>query len=440
MEMYGFARAGVPGEYSPTCVAAALTTDVSNAASYKTLLTKQVTILDQGESLLLVGSIVSETTVSGGTALVRFSVDGVGFESAGKTVSAAGFKANPRRVQVVEGLIPGPHTITLDWQEAETSAINAATLPTRDHAVLLCQRSRAYSAREMDGFPQAGWQMIYTEGFGYSTLTTSNTSTATTPTTSLFTVQAQTRYAASALLIRMSASGLGNNSGAQLSALFQLSVDGVAVVGTGCSEGVAQGFFSANFICVVPVSAGIHNLVVNWAGGAAPGTTINPASTGQHAVLQWEEIFCTDVNFVSDMEGFVTAAFASRNLPRVAYTSLASDFTNGGGVSVLVQKNFYVTGDNSAVLIEFTGSLQSNGVEPIMQILVDGTSIHGTTESESVTSGQVQCLAVEAALNLCEGRHLIQVTMNGITTFSPVTNPTFSHANMVIREIAQLAA
>lgn len=106
MEMYGFARAGVPGEYSPTCVAAALTTDVTNAASYKTLLTKQVTVLEQGESLLLVGSLVSETTVSGGTALVRFSVDGVGFESAGKTVSAAGFKANPRRVQVVEGLIP----------------------------------------------------------------------------------------------------------------------------------------------------------------------------------------------------------------------------------------------------------------------------------------------------------------------------------------------
>lgn len=438
MEMYGFARAGVPGEYSPTCAAAALTTDVNNSATYQTLLTKQVTVFDQGESLLLVGSMASSTTTTGGTALVRFSVDGVGFESAAKTVNAGGFTSNPRRVQVVEGLVPGAHAVTLDWQQAEASTIKAATLPTRNHAVLLCQRSRTYSAREMDGFSQAGWPMIYTEGAFYSALAQSNTSTATTPTTPLFTVQAQTRYAASALLVRLSASGLGNNTGAVLSPICQLLVDGVAVVGTGCSEGVAQGFFSANFICVVPVSAGIHNLVVNWAGGAGAGTTINPASIGQHAVLQWEEVLCTDVNFVSDMEGFVTAAFASRNLPRVTYTSLASDFTNGGGISVLLEKNFYVTGDNSAILIEFTGSLLSDGVEATMEIVVDGIGQQGTTES--VTNGQIQCLSVEAALNLCEGRHLIQVTMNGITTFSPVTNPSFSHANMVIREIAQLAS
>lgn len=437
MEAYGFARASVPGEYSPQVVTAAVTTDISNTSSYATILTVTVNVVSLGEVLTIVGSLVSVQGATGGTPVMRFTVDGTTYLGAGKTVGFGGAKSNVRQVLIVEGLSIGPHTVTLDWKNANSSTIKASSVPTQCHAVLLCQRNKPVSLREMDGFPTAGWPMIYTLGTAYQTLAASNTSTSTTITTSLFSgVTVQTRYPQSALLIRFSASGVNNDTVNELDTKFQLLVDGIAACGTGNATGFTQGLFNASFVCVAPVQAGFHKLDVNWAGGASPGTTIDPTSDGSHAVISAEEVFCGDIDSLSDMEGFSAVNFASRFLPRVGYSALTTDHTNGTGTETLLQQMFYVTGEQSAVVIEFTGSLVSGGVEPVLQILVDGTAIHGATET--ATSGFMQCISVEAALNLAQGNHLIQLTMLGIASFTPATHPEYSHANMVVREVAKL--
>jgi hypothetical protein len=326
----------------------------------------------------------------------------------------------------------------MDWRNANSSTIKASSTPTQSHVALLCQRNRVTSDREMDGYPQKGWQMIYTCGTVYQTLASSNTSTSTTITTALFTgVSITSRYPQSALLIRFSASGFSNDGTNELDTKFTLFVDGVARCGTGNTTGFAQGVFNAGMTCVVPVQAGVHSIDVKWAGGASPGTTIDPTVDGAHAFVSVEEVFCEDVDILSDAEGFVALAFASMNLPRVGYKSLTADFTNGGTTVPILEKLFYVSGDNSAVEIEFTGSLQSNAVAPIIIIRVDGVDIRGVCEG-TITTGKTICLCVHTALNLPQGNHLIQAMMNGITSFTPATNPDWSHANMVIREIAGL--
>lgn len=440
MEQYGFARAGVPGEYSPTVVSATLTADVTSTTSFVTILTTSVTIETPGELLTLIGSVVSRQNTTGGASIIRLTVDGVDVGQANKFAPVAGAKANVRRVVVVPGLTPGPHTITLDWKNNNTSFIKAASVPQEQHAALTCQSCRVTSDREMDGFPQAGWPMIYTEPQVYEQLTSSNTSTTTTITTPLFSaVKVQTRYAQSALLIRFGASGESNDTVNELDNRYQLLVDGIARCGTGASSG-SSGFAGltscAGFVCVVPVQAGWHELTVNWAGGASPGTTIDPSTATQHAFLCAEEVFCGDLDNLSDMEGFVAAQFASKNLPRVGFVSLQTDFTNGGTIVPLLERVFYVSGDNSAILVEFTGSLTSNGQEPVMRIVVDGVPLLACTETATV--GFTQFVSVESAVNVPQGNHLVQVTMNGIASFTPATNPEFSHANMVIREIAKL--
>ncbi len=81
----------------------------------------------------------------------------------------------------------------------------------------------------MDGYPNLGWQMIYTLGTAYAELTGSNTSTTTTITTPLISgVKIATRYAQSALLVRFSASGVGADTLNETNCKFQLLVDGMA--------------------------------------------------------------------------------------------------------------------------------------------------------------------------------------------------------------------
>ena len=440
MEMYGFARAGVPGEYSPTAASSFATTDIPNTVTYSTILTNTVTILEQGELLTLIGSLVSQQTSTGGGPTLRFTVDGTAFIGSAKTTFEGGGKANPRQILIVPALVPGPHVVTLDWINGTSSTIKAASVPQQQHAILVCQRSRSVSSREMDGFSQAGWPMIYTCGPAYQLLIASKSSSATTPADSLFaSVQAPTRYAHSALLIRLSVSGFQSDTGAERSVVFQVFVDGIAVGGTGNSTGIggfANVSFNAGIVCLVPVNAGMHLIDILWGGGASPGTTINPSVDGSQAAIIAEEVFCNDVESLPDQEGFSAYAFAAKNLPRVGYSSLTADFTNGGSIVPLLQQTFYVSGENSAILVEFTGSLLSNGVEVVIRIAVDGVLTRATTETTNI--GFVQCVCVEAAMNVTQGQHLIQAMMNGITTFSPASNPTFSHANMVIREIAGL--
>lgn len=438
MELYGFARSGVAGEYSPSLLYAYLTADTTTSStSYSTLLTLYPVIQEQGETLCVMFTASSRDTGGvSGAPIFQVTVDGTAYNGAVASYVVGGGNASNSRILTLSDLVPGRHTVTLDWKSATGTAvtISASSLPTKQHAALICRRDRPNSRRELDGFAMPGWPMIYTCGTASADITASKTSSSTTVTTPLFSgVQVQTRYPQSALLVRFTASGVG--SGTPESAKFQLLVDGIARVGTGaCSENASV--FNAMFVCVVPVNAGIHKLDVNWAGGST-GCTIDPTvADARHAELSAEEVFCSDVNMLSDMEGFATSQYASKNLPRVGYASLQQDYTNGGGDAPLLDQTFYVSGDNSAILIEFTGSLLCNSVEPILRIVVDGAGIYGSTSTTS--NGFVQCLCGIAAMNAAQGNHRVQIFFNGITSFTPVTNPEYSHANMVIREIASL--
>lgn len=438
MEVYGFARAGVAGEYAPSVTATHLTSDVtSTTTSYATLISSDVTIVTPGEVLkILFTAVANASGAAGATPLFRIKVDGTSYNAGGANITLAGGKASVERLLTVTDLVPGKHTITVEWSCAAGPSVSilASTSPNIYHASLILQRDRVTSDREMNGFPHGGWPMIYTCGTSYSEVSSAS-STATTLSDTLISTTFASRYAQSALLLRFSACGVGQGIGAVGGSVkFQLVVDGVARCGTGDSTEVAGGVFNASFVCIVPVQAGNHTVVVNWAGGTAGATIDTGANACAHAELACEEVFSTDVNSISDMEGFVAQGFASRYLPRVGYTAQTADFTNGATDIALLSNLFYVTGDNSAVSVEFTGSLlASGGVEPIMRIVVDGTQIYGCTSTR--TNGFTQSVNVAGLTNLPQGNHLIQIFFNGITSFTPATHPEYSHANMVVREI-----
>jgi len=438
MEEYGFARTGIPGEYSPFVVTNRLLVDVSNTVGYTTIVTATINIETPGELLTLLGSITAQEDFTGGTPVTQFTVDGVAYGGGAQTLPVGGATGTIKRVRVIENLLPGPHTVTLDWRNGSSSFIKPASLPTKQHAVLVCQRNRVISNEERGGFPQKGWPMIYTCGTVYQELAVSKTSTSATVVDSLVSFQFRSNYSQSCLLLRFTASGEGGTT--QLNNLFQVYVDDVVIGGTSTSTGTT-GFtgvrMSAAIVCIAPVQAGIHNLEIKWAGGdGTNGTVIDPATDGSHAILSVEEVFCDDLNIRSDMEGFVATGFASRYLPRVGYSSLKTDVTNGGVAVSLLEKLFYVSGDNSGLFIEVTSSNKANTAEFFVYIVVDGVTLNGGSVAGSNTFNEY--VAVEAALNTTQGNHFVQVFVGPLLVVDPVSHPEYSHLNMVIREIAQL--
>ena len=121
MELYGFARTGVAGEYSPTVVFASSSSDITSTTSFVTLVSTTVTIETVGEVLTLIGSIVSTQDFAGGNPSIRFTIDGAAYSGANNTASVGGSLSNVRRVRMVEGLSPGPHTVTMEWKNTDSS-------------------------------------------------------------------------------------------------------------------------------------------------------------------------------------------------------------------------------------------------------------------------------------------------------------------------------
>ena len=436
MEQAGFARAGIPGEYCPFIGYKRFTTNVASTASYTQVFSEQVVIEEEGETLNILVSISPYSNLSG-TPVFRISVDGVVLGGAANTQSPAGAIGNIYRVLPVRGLRPGPHTITVDWKNGNPSELNK--YPTNQHTVLAFYRNRLSSAREMDGFPARGWPMIYTCGTETVSLTGDNTSTSTTPTTPLLSMQATTHHAQGALLVRFSACGAQNGSGTERNCIFQLLVDGIARVGSSDGTG-ASGFsgvlFNAGFVVVVPVQAGVHDLVVNWAGGASPGTTIHASSNEyEHATLTAEEVFCQDVALLSDMEGFATQLFLSR-LMHVRYSSLQRDVVAPGGATKILVCDIpmYVGGDNSALLMEFTGSSLSGGADaPEFILWLDGV-IQSYVEVNQY--GFMTCESITHLTPVAVGYHRVQVTFAASGgSLDAASHPEYAHANLVVREI-----
>ena len=316
--------------------------------------------------------------------------------------------------------------------------IEPVTKPNDDNAVLICIRNRPTSDREVDGFTQRGWQMIYSLGTQSAVLTSTKSSTSATITDDLIGLKISSRYAQSALLIRFSASGEQTDTGSERSAKFQVYVDGQATYGTGDSTGVS-GFanvqFNAALIAVVPVRAGTHSVDVKWAGTAL-GLQIDPSSGYSHCSLTVEEVFCEDVNILSDMEGFAAMNYASRNLPRVSFKALKTDIAAIDQELTICSKMFYVTGENSALQIEATASLALTDTSSPMRIYVDGTFQCGS--SPNANNGFITAQGISAIVPVAPGNHLVELRWRGISqTLECGTHPEYTHANLLIREVVQ---
>ena len=76
MEQYGFARSGVPGEYSPYIASVALASDVTVAGAYTEILSKSVTIETVGEVLTVVFSATSREALGAGGGVFQIKIDG----------------------------------------------------------------------------------------------------------------------------------------------------------------------------------------------------------------------------------------------------------------------------------------------------------------------------------------------------------------------------
>lgn len=440
MECYGFARAPVAGEYSPKPYFTSVTSDITTAVtSFATILSQSV-FTDENDWLEILFTCSFDITGStGNTPTFQITVDGTVYAGVRQTCAGTSDKHAAMRVL---GLQPGrgTHTVTVDWRSANTSTarIRAVSDPSH-HGSLLCRVIRRGSDREMGGYPQLGWQRIYTCGLSQSDTTTTATSGKSVSYVSLNgPVTVVTRAPNSSLLIRLSASG----SATLAFVYFQCFVDGVSIGGTSISAPASPGRFGGGFVFVAPVVAGTHTVDIKWTTNTAASATITPsATTEEHAEFTIEEVFCLDQgNWEPDAEGFAVVGYNAHTLPRVGFASLGKAFTGTASFQTVVSLPFYVAGDQSYVSIEYAIGLHANTTAAVnTQILVDGNVQGGMGANVLDTSGTSTDNFAGACnlVPLATGNHTIALQFKGNTsTIGPVANPDRSGAFLLVREIA----
>lgn len=457
MEHAGFANRGVSGEYSQKPVNVMLATDQTRAVnSYLTLLSTSITTESTADIVAIYFTASGDTTNAGGATLsFQITVDGAFVAG---TWCSWGLLGCVSQYLTVTGLTPGPHTITVDWKanNAVTMRILAASNPNH-HASLALIRHRASSNREMDGYPTTGWPLIYTENVSYAAVTSSIATNSTTP-SALLTTTVPTRQWQGALLIRTSFAGLSGAAG-PAGVRVRIVVDGTIALGSEAVT-VTGGAFCGEIACIAPVPAGNHIVRLDWAattGGV--NYTIDPTNNVSHANLVVEETYCPTssnalahpavnigvMNVPYDSESYPVQNFAARFLPLVTYKTLLEKISSISTTYVTVLSVIaQIAGDNSAVLIEVTGSpnVPASGTGVLFKLVVDGVDIMGC--NGSLTTSSCVGVAMVKVMNLCAGGHTVEVqckTSTGTMNIDPLGNvPSMQrdHLTLVVRELASV--
>lgn len=458
MEIPGFARLNVAGEYYPSVAWAFPTADISttavNSAPAEMVSVYLYTEAPDDQLIIQVSGLVHSTVGGGSTPLFEIRVDGVVVGDVWHTYPAAGGIGNLFRNKVVTNLQVGLHKVSLFWAggaSAGTAQLQAASTPQNYHGSLIAWRTRKNRSPDMGGYPALGMSSLNTTGTSFTSVTAATTNIGTTPTTTLLTLPVQTFYFNSALLIRFSAAGKVNTSAN--AAKFRILVDGTAIGGT--SQGSGGAFrFNAFMTTVTGVQAGNHTVEVQWCGGPTAGSTIDPVTAAEHshAELLVEEVFCPDVsNIIFDKEGFPTQFFSSGYLPQVRYIKLTQDIVGTGGGppnQVVADLDMYVTGDNSSVQIEATcGSDVVNSTDTQnFRLWIDKYSgVVGINTVTGITCGSAQNpvangmnSAISRVVRLNQGWHKILIcwaSTQSVSKLAVASSPDGSHAGLLVREI-----
>lgn len=443
MECYGFARAPVAGEYSPKPYFTSVTSDITTAVtSFATILSLSV-FTDENDWLEILFTCSFDITgTSGNTPTFQITVDGTVYAGVRQTCAGASDKHSAMRVF---GLQPGrgTHKVTVDWRSANTTSTARirAVSDSAHHGSLLCRVIRRGSDREMSGYPQLGWQRIYTCGLSQSdTATTATSGTGVSFVSLNGPLTVVTRAPNSSLLIRLSASGSGT-----LSFVFlQCFVDGVSVGSVSISAPASPGRFGGGCAFVAPVVAGTHTVDIKWTANGSAAATITPSSsTEEHAEFTVEEVFCLDQgNWEPDTEGFAVIGYNAHNLPRVGFASLGKTLTGTSSFQTVLSLPFYVAGDQSYVSIEYAIGVSANSTAAVnTQILVDGNVQSGMGANVLDTSGTStdNFAGACSVIPLATGNHTITLQFKGNTSTIGGA-PDRSGAFLLVREIASLLA
>jgi hypothetical protein len=438
LDARGFAHTGVPAEYSPAIAYAIVTADTTTSGTtFVNLLSLTIAVDGPLDCLNIVFSASLDVQSSGNSPMFQVTVDGVDIGQTQATEgNANGFDAESR-VYSITGLSFGLHTVALNWKSINANAVRI--LPVTDtssyHGILVCRRTRGvtYDAGGLIGLGR--WPVALSCGTTVASRTSNATSTATTLTDVLLSgIMVTTHAPRSALAIRFGAGAVNNSS---VTAQYEVLVDGVVVCGT-ADFGDGAGFQSnAGLVCVVAVSAGVHTLAVNWAGGSGLGSSITISNPYHFATLTAEEVYCTDPDVgdlpVSDMAGFPVASYDPKNLPRVYFSKLS---TNLGVIplgSVVGQCVVCVTEESTMFAIEGTLSTSSGGSATNRSWLtIDGVNVAGSRSGLLSTAGTASMFCTHV-VSLARGQHTIQLIANGNGTLNPLTN-AYEHASLMVRK------